>query len=97
MTLDANGLTALKETVQAIGSIFAMGISIYAIIRSSKQKQNEAIAKAQEHQTEALDDISIQLTEHILEDAKEISTLKTEVKNLHENLSSKLDEIIRRV
>ncbi len=94
MTFDGN---TIKETIQAIASVFAMVVSVFAIIRSSKQKQNEAIEKVYDQQSDALEKISTQLTEHVLEDAKEISTLKTEVKNLHENLSSKLDEIIRRV
>ena len=72
------------EIISSIGTIIAMVVSIFAIWRSSKQKQNDQ-----------LKNIEDQLTQHILDDEHSITELQTNVKNLTDNVNSKLDTIIR--
>jgi hypothetical protein len=83
--------------IEACTSVAAVVISLTAIVRSSKQKQNDALQIIHKSQADAMAKISAELNDHILEDRGEIATLKADVKNLHENLNDKLDEIIRRL
>lgn len=72
------------QIISSIGVITAMLMSIIGLARSSKQKQNDK-----------LEDIEEKLNEHILEDEHSITELQTNVKNLTDNVNSKLDIIIR--
>jgi hypothetical protein len=73
-----------KDIIESIGVIMAFIISIVSLIKSSRQKQ-----------TDQLDNIQKSLTEHILDDEHSITELQTNVKNLNDNVSTKLDTIIR--
>lgn len=72
------------EAISSIGTIVAMIISLFAVWRSSRQKQNDQ-----------LKNIEDQLTQHILDDEHSITELQTNVKNLTDNVNGKLDIIIR--
>jgi gas vesicle protein len=72
------------DIISSIGTIVAMITACFAIYRSSKQKQND--------QLKSIED---QLTQHILDDEHSITELQTNVKNLTDNVNSKLDTIIR--
>jgi uncharacterized membrane protein len=84
-----NDMTALqwsdvKEIINTIGVLMAIIISIVGLVKSSKQKQSDQ-----------LDSIQKALTQHILDDERSITKLETNVENLTNNVSSKLDTIIR--
>ena len=76
--------TNWHEIISSAGTIIAMIMAIVAVWRSSKQKQNDS-----------LKNIEDQLTQHILDDEHSITELQTNVKNLTDNVNSKLDTIIR--
>jgi hypothetical protein len=90
----------IVESVQAVASVFAMGISVFAIIRSNKEKQNENILKIQEAQNVHIADLGKNLQEHAEEDIRIQTELQTELKNnikLAEKLDEKLDKVLERL
>lgn len=74
----------IKEIISSAGVLVAIIMSIVGLVRSSKQKQNDK-----------LDIIEKTLNAHILDDEHCITELQTNVKNLTDNVNSKLDTIIR--
>jgi uncharacterized protein YoxC len=81
----------VRDAISSFGVMIAVIISVVSLIKSSRQKQNDQ-----------LDGIQKSLTEHILEDAKDITTLNTkvqgltdQVRDLTNNVNNKLDTIIR--
>lgn len=74
----------LKDIVSTIGVLVAIIFSIIGLVRSSHQKQ-----------ADKLDAIDKSLNEHILADEHSITELQTNVKNLTDNVNTKLDTIIR--
>lgn len=81
---DPASLDTIKDIISSVGVLVAIIISIIGLIRSSRQKQSDqlgAIEKA--------------LNDHILEDEHSITELQSDVRNLNNNVSNKLDTIIR--
>jgi len=94
---DAN---TIRESIQAIASVFAMGMSVFAIIRSSKEKQNEALLQVQKAQNDHIAELGKNLQDHAEEDIRIQTELQTELKNnikLAEKLDEKLDKVLERL
>jgi hypothetical protein len=72
------------EIIDSLGTIVAMMTAGFAIWRSSRQKQSDQLNKIQD-----------QLTQHILDDEHSITELQGDVKNLNNDVSGKLDTIIQ--
>jgi hypothetical protein len=70
------------QTVGTVGIIFSMGMSIYAIVRSSKQKQSDAMSK-----------LSEQLADHVLQDKQDITELKTQAISTEKKIDRILDQM----
>lgn len=74
----------LKDIISSIGVLIAIVFSVIGLLRSSHQKQ-----------ADKLDAIEKSLNDHILSDEHSITELQTNVKNLTDNVNSKLDTIIK--
>ncbi len=83
-----------RDIIQTAASIFAMIISILAIIRSSKAKENEEIRDFNKKQSDDLEKIKDTLNDHMIQDSEDISTLKANVANLQNICNEKLDKIL---
>jgi hypothetical protein len=81
---------APKDIIEVIFWFFSGGLSILALVRSSKVAQNLALTKTQEKNISALNDISNKLELHIVQDANDIAVLKTN----HFHVNEKLDRIL---
>jgi hypothetical protein len=84
----------IKDLITSIGSIFAMVMSVLAIVRSSKIKQNETWEKSNKEHTDAIKEINKTLTDHILSEGVEVAVMKTNIDNLKNVVDSKLDQIL---
>lgn len=81
---DPASLDTFKDIISSIGVLVAIIISIIGLIRSSRQKQSDQLTA-----------IEKSLNDHILEDEHHITELQADVRNLNNNVSNKLDTIIR--
>jgi putative salt-induced outer membrane protein YdiY len=83
--------------IQSVGIIFTIGLSVFAIIRSSKIQQNKDTRQDNRLQTVAILDVQEKLTKHILEDAHVQTQLSADVGNIQNTLDSKLETIIEKL
>jgi hypothetical protein len=83
------------EIISSVGTILAMITSVFAMWRASRQKHSDQLKKIEEDLTGQLKNIETALSDHMLEDAHNITELQTNVKNLTSNVDNKLDTIIR--
>jgi hypothetical protein len=89
-----NNFSDWRDLIQTIAAIFAIGMSIFAVIRSSKDKQNDELREINKQQTESINKIKDALNDHMLQDSQDISTLKANVANLQNICNEKLDKIL---
>lgn len=75
--------TNWHEIISSMSSVIAVFVSVVAIWRSSKQKQNDQLTN-----------IEKSLNDHILQDAKDITSLNVKVENIESICTTKLDEIL---
>jgi transcription initiation factor IIF auxiliary subunit len=77
-----------------------MGMSVYAVVRSSKQKQNDNIEKLFQQHSDSLTKLGETLQSHAEDDIAIQTELQTELRNnvkLAEKLDSKLDKVLERI
>jgi len=73
----------LKDIISSVGVIVAVVISVIGLIRTYRQKHDDQLSN-----------IEKSLNDHILQDAKDITSLDVKVKNLENICTNKLDEIL---
>jgi predicted small metal-binding protein len=98
--LEPNSFNNILESIQALTSLFAMALSVFAIIRSSKQKQNTDIKESFQVQSQKIEELSNKLQAHAEEDIAVQAELRADLKNnikLAERLDEKLDKIMERI
>lgn len=88
---------SIKDVIQSVGVIFTIGLSIYAIVRSSKISQNANWDKRHDQSEDSIKTIKKELSDHILQDSVDITTLQTEVRNLKEVVDNKLEKILEKL
>lgn len=87
----------VKDIVQSVGIVCTLVLSVYAIIRSSKIAQNQDWTKRSDESNDEIEAIQKDLVEHKLQDATDIATLQTEVKNLKQIMDTKLEKILEKL
>jgi hypothetical protein len=75
-----------RQILEVVSTLFAMAMSIYAVVRSSKQKASDEMER-----------IKTMLSDHILEDSHSITTLNVKVENLEGMVKDKLDQILEQL
>lgn len=78
--------TLVFSIISAIGTLFAMLMSVLAIIRSSKQKNEEALEKIKEDNDNSFKELNSTLNLHIINDTRDISQLQESAKNIERML-----------
>jgi hypothetical protein len=84
--MSADDTALLKDVIASIGTIFSMIIAVIALLRSSRQKSNDAIKE-----------ISDALNDHILEEEARISKMEANIEYIvksADKLETKFDKII---
>jgi outer membrane scaffolding protein for murein synthesis (MipA/OmpV family) len=90
----------IPQIVQAVSSTAAIAISIFAVIRSSKQRQDDDISNMDKRHQDDMTNLKNTLTAHAEEDVRVQVELSADLKNnikLTERLDSKIDKILEKI
>ena len=84
----------VSTIIQSVGTVASVLFSVFAIVRSSKIKQNEDLKEMFKNQVGVILKLDDELQAYVLENSRDIMQLQTQVENIKENIDNKLSQVL---
>lgn len=93
-------ITSIKDIIECSASLIATGVAVLALIKSSRQKQDDAADARNNKRDDQMTALQSQLTQHVLDDARSITELRSDINHntqVTTGISTKIDELVSKL